>query len=130
MQTRKRAARDARDLFRLCLMDGAIDEARVREVVRLVIAARRSSGLRILSQFQRLVRLDREKHRAQVDSAMPLAAEARADIQAALLRLYGGHITTSYAEDPQLIAGVRVTIGSDVYDGSVKGRLAALESRF
>jgi F0F1-type ATP synthase, delta subunit (mitochondrial oligomycin sensitivity protein) len=29
-----------------------------------------------------------------------------------------------------LIAGVRIKVGSDVYDGSVKGNLAALESRF
>jgi F0F1-type ATP synthase delta subunit len=32
--------------------------------------------------------------------------------------------------DPALIAGVQVQIGSDVYDGSVKARLAALATRF
>jgi F-type H+-transporting ATPase subunit delta len=130
MQTRKRAARDARTLFRLCLIDGRTDESRVRQVVQQVIAARRAGGLGILSIFQRMVRLDRSRHSAQVISAVPLASDARAGIQAALLKLHGANIATSYADDPALIAGVRITVGSDVYDGSVKGRLAALESRF
>jgi F-type H+-transporting ATPase subunit delta len=84
----------------------------------------------ILARFQRLVRVDRARHRAQVDSAVPLGPEARAGVDAALLRLYGPAVTTSFADDPTLIAGLRIQVGSDVYDGSVKGRLAALESRF
>ncbi len=35
MQTRKHAERDARELFRLCLVGGTLDEARVRQVVQL-----------------------------------------------------------------------------------------------
>ena len=130
MQTRRHRARDAKELFRFCLVEGALDESRVRQVVTRVIAAGRPNGLGILSRFQRLVRLNRESHRAQVDSAVPLGAEARAGVEAALLRLYGPDVTTSFADDPTLIAGVRVKVGSDVYDGSIKGRLAALESRF
>ncbi len=130
MQTRRHAERDAKALLRLCLIDGALDEPRVRQVVQQVIAAGRSNGLGVLSRFQRLVRLDRAKHRAQVESAVPLAADVRAGIEAALLRLYGPDMTTSFADDPALIAGVRIAVGSDVYDGSVKGNLAALESRF
>jgi F0F1-type ATP synthase delta subunit len=36
----------------------------------------------------------------------------------------------SYGSNPALLGGVRITVGSDVYDGSVKGRLTALEERF
>jgi F-type H+-transporting ATPase subunit delta len=130
MQTRKHAERDARELFRLCLVGGTLDEARVRQVVQLVIAAGRSGGLHVLSRFQRLVRLDVTRHYAEVNSAAPLPADVRAGIEAALSRLYGPDVTTAFAEDPALIAGVRIKVGSDVYDGSVKGNLAALESRF
>lgn len=130
MQTRKHAERDARELFRLCLVGGTLDEARVRQVVQLVIAAGRSGGLHVLSRFQRLVRLDVTRHHAEVDSAVPLPADVRAGIEAALSRLYGPDVATAFADDPALIAGVRIKVGSDVYDGSVKGNLAALESRF
>jgi len=130
MQTRKQAERDAKELFRLCLVNGTLDEDRVRQVVNRVIASGRSGGLGVLSWFQRLVRLDTAKHKADVNSAAPLPPVVRADIEAALTRLYGPALATSFADDPALIAGVRVKVGSDVYDGSIKGRLTALGSRF
>jgi len=130
MQTKKQAERDANDLFRLCLVNGTLDEDRVRQVVDRVIASGRSGGLGVLSRFQRLVRLDSARRKADVGSAAPLPAAVRADLEAALTRLYGPGLATSFVDDPALIAGVRVQVGSDVYDGSIKGRLAALESRF
>jgi F-type H+-transporting ATPase subunit delta len=130
MQTTKHAERDAQKLLRLCLVNGSLDEARVRQVVDRVIASGRSGRLGVLTRFLRLVRLDRARHRADVDSAVPLPADVRARIEAALVRVLGPDVATSFAENPALIGGVRITVGSDVYDGSVQGRLAALESRF
>ena len=45
-------------------------------------------------------------------------------------RLHGRPIATEFVVDPSLIGGLRVQIGCDVYDGSVRGGLAALESGF
>jgi F-type H+-transporting ATPase subunit delta len=39
-------------------------------------------------------------------------------------------VSTSFAENPALIGGMRVRVGSDVYDGSVRTALLALEERF
>jgi F-type H+-transporting ATPase subunit delta len=44
--------------------------------------------------------------------------------------VYGERITAEFAEDPDLIGGVRVRVANDVYDGSVKARLAALARSF
>jgi F-type H+-transporting ATPase subunit delta len=130
MQTTKQMERDAKKLLRLCLVNGSLDEARVRQVVDRVIASGRSGGLGVLARFQRLVRLDRARHSADVDSASPLPAEARAAIETSIGRLLGPTVTTTFAENPALLGGVRVKVGSDVYDGSILGRLAALDSRF
>jgi F-type H+-transporting ATPase subunit delta len=130
MKTARQAQRDARQLFRLCLVDGLLDEHRARLVVQRVIDVGRPGGLAILSRFQRLLKLDRTKHSARVESAAPLPTDVRASIDAGLVRLYGHGIVTAFVEDPSLIGGVRIKVGSDVYDGSVKGRLAALEARF
>jgi F-type H+-transporting ATPase subunit delta len=73
------------------------------------------------------VRLDGDKYTARVESAAPMPVEMRASIDAGLARRYGRRIDTLYAENPNLIAGVRIKVGSDVFDGSVKGRLDALE---
>jgi F-type H+-transporting ATPase subunit delta len=129
MQTTKQAERDAKKLLRLCLVNGSLDEALVRQVVDRVIASGRPGGLGVLSRFQRLVRLDKARHSADVDSAVPLPAEVRAAIEAAL-RTLGPDVTATFAENPALIGGVRVKVGSDVYDGSIQGHLAAIESRF
>jgi F-type H+-transporting ATPase subunit delta len=130
MKTAKQAQRDARQLFRLCLVDGSLDEDRARQVVQRLVDAGRPGILRVLSRFQRLVRLDRTKHSADVMSAVPLPPDIRALLEAGVARLYGPGIVTSFTEDPALLGGVRLTVGSDVYDGTIKAGLAALEARF
>ena len=130
MKSTRQQVREARRLFRLCLVDGSLDETRVRRVVQQTIASGGPGNLKMLSRFQRLVRLNRFAHSAHIESSTPLAADLRASIESNLTRLYGRNIVTSYAQDAKLLGGVRVTVGSDVWDGSIQGRLEAIEVRF
>jgi len=129
-KTTRRARRQARRLYRACVLNGLLDEDRARQVVARVARARRRGSLPILSHFQRLVRLDRTRHRAVVECAIPLGPELRASVTSGLSRAYGPGISTTFTDDPGLIGGVRVRVGSDVYDGSVRGALLRLEERF
>ena len=129
MKTVKQTVREARQLFRLCLVNGSLDEDRARRVVHDVVDAGRSGRLGILSRFEHLVKLDRVEHTAEVESAALLPSDVRGSIEADLARIYGKGIAISFADNPALIGGVRIKVGSDVYDGSVKARLAALEAR-
>jgi F-type H+-transporting ATPase subunit delta len=128
MKANKRARRAARELFRACFVDGGLDAARARQVVGQIAGSRRRGALALLSEFQRLVRLEHDRHTARVESASPLADSLRADIVERLHRIYGASLDTSFGENPALIGGVRIKVGSDVYDGSVRARLAALEA--
>jgi F-type H+-transporting ATPase subunit delta len=130
MQTAKHARRDAKELFRLCLTGGALDESKVRRVVQGVIASGRHGTSGVLSRFLRLVRLDSARRRVTVESAVLMPVHTRARLEAAVTKMYGASTAPSFAVDVSLIGGVRITAGSDVYDGSVKGQLAALESQF
>ena len=130
MKTNRQAQREAKRLFRLCVVDNRLAEDRVRQVVQQVIAAERPGGLKVLSRFQRLVRLNREAHSAKVESSSPLSADVRTQIESELARMYGRGLLMSYADNPTLVGGVRITVGSDVYDGSIKGRLMAMSERF
>ena len=129
MTTAKHQQREARQLLRLCLVNGLVDEHRARRIVHRGVAAG-PSALGVMSRFVRLVKLERSRHDATVESAVPLPPALRADLAAMLGRRYGEGTATTFAEDPALIAGVRIRVGSDVYDGTVAGRLAELEARF
>ena len=130
MKSNKRAKRQAKQLLRLCRVDSLLDEDRIRQVVQRVIAIGRRDCPAILKHFVRLVRLERAQHAANVESASPLPANLQSAIQASLLRRHGPGINTTFTLRPSLIGGVRLQVGSDVYDGSVLAQLKAFEKRF
>ena len=129
MRASRRNARVAKRLYRLSLVNGLLDDERTREVVRRTLQMRTRGGLGALSHFQRLVRMDRDRHTAHVESAVPLADDLRTRIAADVVRQFGKGVEPEFTENPGLIGGIRLRIGSDVYDGSVRGRLAAIEAR-
>jgi F-type H+-transporting ATPase subunit delta len=130
MKRTKLARRDAKQLFRLCLANGLLDEGRVRQVVQRVSETRNRNRLNVLAEFRRLVKLDCTRNTATVETATPLLSDMQASIQVELARVYGQGLNTSFTHDSALIGGMRIKVGSDVYDGSVKARLAALEACF
>jgi F-type H+-transporting ATPase subunit delta len=119
----------ARRLFRFCLDEGLLDAARLRQVARRIAGSRRREALAILSELRRLVRIDCERHTASVRTATPLSDPLREAIRAGLARVYGPGLAISFEQAPELIAGMRIKVASDVYDGSVRARLAAIETR-
>ena len=130
MKISKQARRDAKQLFRSCMVGGLLEENRVRQVVQQVIAQKPRGYVGILSHFQRLVKLDVERRAARVESAGPLPPELQGRVNEQLNRLYGAGLTISFAENPALIGGLRIKAGSDVFDGSVQARLNALAEGF
>jgi F-type H+-transporting ATPase subunit delta len=130
MKVTKQARREAGHLFRLCLVNGVFDEGRGREVVRRIVAAKPRGYLPVLSYFRRLVEQDRAKHTAKIESALPLPADLQASVQTSLAQVYGTGLSTSFSENNKLIGGMRIQVGSDIYDRSVQARLAALEESF
>ena len=130
MKTTRQTRRDATQLFRLCLVNGRLDEGRVRQAVRQVIEAKPRGYLVTLSFFRRLVKLESDRRTAKVESAAPLPGDVQARVQTGLERAYGPGLNMSFAQNPALIGGMRVQVGSDVYDGTVRSRLAALEQSF
>jgi F-type H+-transporting ATPase subunit delta len=128
--TSKQAMREARQLFRLCFVNGTLDEDRVRQVVQAVVQLRRRGFLTLLGYFYRHVKLDRIQHTARVETAEPLPDDLRIEVETNLERAYGPGIGTQFVINPGLIGGMRVRVGSDVFDRSVEAGLAELKKRF
>ena len=122
--------REARQLYHLCLVKGVLDENRVRQVVQRYVQSKPRGWWAFLAQFQRLVRLDRAAHTAQVESALSLPPDLKTRVQDGVTSTYGSGISISFAENPALIGGMRIKVGSDVYDGTIRAELDALEKSF
>jgi F-type H+-transporting ATPase subunit delta len=128
MKISKTARRDAKRLFTVCKVNGRLDETRVRQTVNAVIAQQPRGFVAMLSHFQRLVKLDIERRSARVESAAPPSEALQASVKANLAQRYGPDLDVTFVVNPELIGGLRVKVGSDVFDGSVKARLAELEA--
>lgn len=126
MKISKQARRDGKALFNTCRVGGVLDENRVRQAVTAVIAQKPRGYVGILSHFQRLVKLDIERRTARIESAAPLSAALTASVKANLAQRYGQGLSVNFAVNPALIGGLRVKVGSDVFDGSVRARLNEL----
>lgn len=130
MKISKQARRDAKTLFRACLQDGLLQEDRVKKTVDAVVKEKPRGYIGILNHFLRLVKTDIQNRTARVESATALDDGTKQTIQQHLASKYGSALVISFEVNPDLIGGLRVQVGSDVYDGSIRSRLARLGDCF
>jgi F-type H+-transporting ATPase subunit delta len=130
MKISKHERRDAKELFRSCVAGGLLNEDRVRQATTKVLEVKPRGYLGILAHFLRLVKLDLERRAARVESAVALAPELQTTVRNNLAKAYGQGLNISFSQNAALIGGLRIKVGSDVFDGSVQGRLRALEDSF
>lgn len=128
MKISKEVRRTSRQLFRACLVNGKLDDSRVRIVVNQITTSKPRGYLAMLDSFAGLVRNEVESQRAVVESATPLADGIQKELKTSLSQKYGRELSLEFHIKPELLGGVRVKVGSDVWDGSVKARLEALKA--
>lgn len=63
---------------------------------------------------------------AEVASARSLSEAERAALEKELEKHLGRKLRTRFHTDPELVGGFRAQVGDQVYDGSIRGRLARL----
>jgi F-type H+-transporting ATPase subunit delta len=130
MKIDRHARQTAKKYFRACLRsDGSLDEAGIRDIIQLLIQKKPRNYIPVLSRLQRLIELAVEERTVRVESASPLADQG-AGIFAELERRFGPPVRTSYEFNPSLVGGIRIRRGSNIWDGSVRGRLNRLERTF
>lgn len=130
MKISKQSQREARQLFRSCRVNGLLDQNRVRHVMALLLEKKPRGYVAIISRLYRLVKLDLQQHQARVESTVPLSAKLQSDVINQIKKVYGSRVDIAFSQDQALIGGLRIQVGSDLYDGSVKTRLESLEQSF
>lgn len=130
MKISKANAAQARRVFALCKDGDSVNGENLRKAVAKLSESKPRGYLEILSALKRLVRLEIESKQVTVESAQPLDDAAAGKIQSDLTARYGNDLSFSFVVNPELIAGLKVRVGNDVWDSSVKSRLDRLAESF
>ncbi len=130
MKVSKDAASAARRIYRLCAPEGRIDEAKIRAAFKKIAESKPRDYQAILHTLLNLVRLDEKSRQASIESATELDSDSRKRIEDNLNKQYGGGLSFEYSTNTELLGGVKIRVGNDVWDGSVQSRLERLADAF
>ena len=129
MKINKEIRQMSKQLLKASYTDGQLDQGRINALVRSLIEKRPRNFLAVLDNYKRLIRLEVEKRTATIESANELAPDVSRDVVDNLKRRYGADLTTKFVVNPELLGGMRIRVGSDVWDSSVRNRLQRLEAQ-
>ena len=127
MKINKEIRQLSREMLRASFTDGQLDAGRTRSLVDSLIEKKPRNYIDVLKNYRRLMRLELEKRRARVETASELDSTTSSELVANLKKKYGSDLTAEFIVNPELLGGMRVRVGSDVWDGTVRNRLEQLE---
>jgi len=112
---------------------GAVAEAGkahplTRKFLGLLAANNRASALpAVAAAFKRLAAEKRGAVAAEVTTALPLSAAQKKGVAAALRRSLGKDPEITARVDPSILGGLKVRVGSRLFDASLKSKLDSLK---
>ncbi|MAF22646.1 MAG: H(+)-transporting ATPase [Roseibacillus sp.] len=130
MKISREAATTARRAFRMCVEGDRVVDEKLRRVFKKVAESKPRGWQAILHELKRLIRLEMERRQVLVESAKTLDDPSQNRVKDSLSRQYGDDLTFEFKVTPELLGGMRVRVGNDVWDGSVKTRLERLSNSF
>ena len=116
----------AKKLLELSKDSGVVTESKVGEVLAGLQQVQHRHHLTVLKTFLNYLRREVALQTAVVSTPTKLSDDALKAIEVQFSKLYNRPVSAVTQTDTNLIAGVRVRVGDDVYDASVAGRLQRL----
>ena len=108
---------------------GGQQSAEVQNFIDAVLENRRFTALAAVAElFEEYKAADAGEIDASIESAFALTDAQVADLSATLSQQLHRKLTAQVSVNPELIGGVKVTVGDLVVDASVRGKLTALAS--
>jgi F-type H+-transporting ATPase subunit delta len=129
MKINKEIRQLSRQLMRASFTDGQLDQGKIGSLVDSLITKKPRHYINVLENFRRLLRLEIEKRRARIESASELSPEASGQLVDNLKRRYGQDLIAEFTVKPELLGGMRIRVGSDVWDATVRNRLERLQQQ-
>jgi F-type H+-transporting ATPase subunit delta len=129
MKINKETRQLSKELLRASFTDGQLDSGRVSSLLKSLIEKKPRRYIQVLEAYKRLLRLEVEKRTATIETATELSPDSGQQIVDNLKRKYGNDLATRFVVNPELLGGMRIRVGSDVWDSSVRNRLQRLQQQ-
>jgi len=129
MKINKEIRQLSREMLRASFTDGQLDPGRISSVIDSVTARKPRNYINVLKNYRRLLRLEVEKRRARIETASEMDPATQSEVVTNLKKKYGSDLTPEFVVNPELLGGMRIRVGSDVWDGSVRNRLERLQQQ-
>ena len=130
MKINKETRQLSKALLRSSFTDGQLDDGRIRSLVKSIIEKKPHHYIMVLEAYKRLLRLELEKRSATIETATELDLDSGTTIITNLKRKYGSALDTRFVVNRELLGGMRLRVGNDVWDNSVRNRLHRLQQQF
>jgi F-type H+-transporting ATPase subunit delta len=127
MKLNKEIRQLSRKMLHASFTDDQLDSGKVASLVASLVTHKPRNYVDVLKNYRRLLRLELQKRHATIETASAVDPAIRSEIVANLKNKYGNDLATEFQVDPQLLGGMRIRVGSDVWDGSVRNRLERLK---
>jgi F-type H+-transporting ATPase subunit delta len=124
----KAALQLARQLFSLSLVNGIVSAAQVEGVLAYLEKHPPANPLAVLRAYQRLIARELAKSELVVEHAGPVADGILRTLEGALTQKYKRQVAAKAVHNAELIAGLRLRIGDDIYEASVASQLEQLSA--
>ena len=116
----------AKQLFKLSVVNGVVSPEQVAGVLGWVEKTSPRRPVALLKAYHHRIAIELAKSRAEVEHAGPVSDATLKQIEAAMTKRYARTVIASAKPNASLLAGLRVRVGSDVYESSVASQLAKL----
>ena len=127
MKINKEIRQLSREMLRASFTDGQLDPGRISSLVDSIIAKRPRHYIDVLKNYRRLLRLELERRQARIETANEVDSTTSSELVTNLKKKYGNDLTAEFVVNPELLGGMRIRVGSDVWDGTVRNRLERLQ---
>ncbi len=128
MSAKKNVQQLSRQLYKLSFVEGRLTSERVAGVLEYIEKTKPADSLALLKAYHHLIEAEVARNQALVEHAGPVSAETLQSIASSLSKTYQRAITATARPNPDLLAGLRVRVGDDVYESSVSSQLSQLGS--
>jgi F-type H+-transporting ATPase subunit delta len=129
MKINKEIRQLSREMLRGSFADGQLNSSKISSIIDLVTTRKPRNYVDVLKSYRRLLRLEVEKRRAQIETATEMNPATQSEVVTNLKKKYGSDLAPEFVVNPELLGGMRIRVGNDVWDGSVRNRLERLQQQ-